>query len=480
MRKFLLLFFAVAAVNTIVQSQIQKLDTLRGITKEQFNTILNQQFRTLLTGYTGPSVGSFAALDLSESKKVTFAPTFVLKNGNLITGKFNAGITEGFAEIFNNSSLNTNISFDLEYNAIGFKNRKSIGPMLILDRFEREKFKKKEREIEEAFAIDSAVAKTGYKRREIVRKLAADTVILDSLYLKYKHLVVAELSWRIGTGPRPAYRLSTLTLDSLSDTLGIIDVKLKIARNAIADNTIAETAWIKAKMIELKMKRASDLEQYEETNLTVHGFRFGWFTFGAQVRNDDFKLFDPTKALPEERLISEKFVSGELRAKYSIYQWSPKHRPYFLSFGLAYKYKSNYSDLTSVDVSVTNGYPAYTDTAKTVSAVEKYTAYTGEYKPFMDELIIDFDFYYFFTKKNTFAVHFYPNLRITSIIKPTLNVGIGILYPFKDSKEEKSIVNAEIYYNFIDLTQSTKDDLRLYKQNKIGIRFSFPINFKNS
>lgn len=472
----LLIFITVFAV-TLAQSQKITFDTMSG---ETYKLILNKQFRSLLTGYSGPSVGSYASLDLSESKKVTFAPTFALGNGNLITGKISAGITDGFADIFTNSSLNTNLSIDVEYNAIGLKNKNLSGTMLILDSLERYKFIKKRREIREASTLDSVLINTGYKRREIIRKLIVDTIALDKKYHNYKKLMVDDECRKL-ENIHPELYLSMEQIDTLNDELDIIQVKLKIAREALRDETIAEEDWIEARDTERLLKRSEDLRPYNEKNLTVYGFRFGWFTFGAQVRNDAFKLFDPTKALPEERLTSENFISGQVRAKYSIYQWTPDKRTYFLSFGLTYNYKSNYLDLTSTDVSITTDHGEYTDTTKTLSVVEKYNAYAGQYKPYMDEVIIDADFYYFFFKRNTFAIHVYPNLKFTVGTKvPVFNAGFGILYPFMDSKDEKSIVNAELYYNFIDVTHSTKDDLRLYKQNKIGIRFSFPINFKSN
>ena len=83
-------------------------------------------------------------------------------------------------------------------------------------------------------------------------------------------------------------------------------------------------------------------------------------------------------------------------------------------------------------------------------------------------------------KNNIIALHFYPELQLRDNTKPITNIGVGFLFAFKDKeKDAKSIVNAELYYDFFDVTKNTMTDSKLYNKDKIGLRLTLPINFIN-
>ena len=56
---------------------------------------------------------------------------------------------------------------------------------------------------------------------------------------------------------------------------------------------------------------------------------------------------------------------------------------------------------------------------------------------------------------------------------------LAFFVSFKNSKEENAVVNAELYYNFVDLFRTVDTELKFFERNNFGIRFSFPITFKN-
>ena len=92
------------------------------------------------------------------------------------------------------------------------------------------------------------------------------------------------------------------------------------------------------------------------------------------------------------------------------------------------------------------------------------------------------DYYHFLFPKNIAALHIYPDIVVQDDKKPTYNLGLGFLYSFKDSKDEtgNSKVNLELYYRFVDLTNSKDDeDNDFLERNSIGLRVAFPFKFLN-
>lgn len=88
------------------------------------------------------------------------------------------------------------------------------------------------------------------------------------------------------------------------------------------------------------------------------------------------------------------------------------------------------------------------------------------------------DLYYFLFRNNFAAIHLNPEWVISSEEKPVANLYTGFLVAVKSAKTANAVVNAELYYKFLDLFKTTESEYDLFERNSVGIRFVFPIAFK--
>ena len=449
-----LLIFAVCIwdiLHVSAQDHPQEADS---ISQEGLKMIVNNQFRNLLAGKTMNSVGSYASADI-ENKRVTFAPSFALNNGHILSFKANAGVSDGFAQIVHNSKLNTNLSLDAEYHFMRLKKSKHLKDVvIILDASEINDFHRRKRRIEPRHSIETFKISSGQelialetKKSTLNQKKARLDKLLQDGYL---------------TGAQ-------------KDSLQLIILEINLVDIEI--NEKSDSDWEYEKLLELGNKRADSLKAVAPENLTVYGFRFGWFSLGYQIKHDVFKSFDPTLSFSDQ-ISNKQFTSHQFRIQYSHYRWmmyNDSTCPWFFSGGITFNYKSNFEDLTPVEITeVTHHGTTGTENRK---STEKYAAYTGTYKKGIFGALVNADIYSFCLFKKTTAIHFYPSVRFSEGIQPICNAGIGLLFPFKDKKDNKVIVNAEIYYTLTDIFKSTESDLSLFAQNNMGLRFTFPFNF---
>jgi len=347
-----------------------------------FNSLIYKQFSNLITGHSANALGGYASLDLDKGK-VNFAPNYLFRNGNILSMTASGGISDGFFEIFNKSELNTNLSFDLQYNFINRKQK---------------------------------------------RKLEYDNLEYKD-FLEAQHQIMQKYS---------------------KDSLEI--------KNNQALSTTSDPLLERERMFRLNKKRAEDLTKSSLVNLHIKGFQFGWFSFGYKLSHDAFKTFDPALDFLEQ-IQKEKIISHEFKAQYSFYRWSAdKFRTFFVSAALIYDYQSNFEDLNSMEISEVTQYGSQAGARTTT---KKYLAYEGDLIKGQHVGRASVDFYYFLFNNNAMGLHLNPTVRIKESQNPLYNMYMGLIIPFKDKKNERSILNAELYYSF----------------NNIGLRFAFPIDF---
>ncbi|MGV3611699.1 MAG: hypothetical protein ACO1N0_12155 [Fluviicola sp.] len=449
-------------------SSFSQSSVAREITPEEFQRLLNKQFRLLLTNTGGVAPGSFAGVDLSDSKKVSFSPTYQFENGNLLGFKVNAGTTEKIADIFKNGKLSTNFSFDVEYNTLNrsssFFNKVSI----TFDEYQKRSLLAQQDSIRKKYREDTLQLMSG---RKVAAFIKANNEKIANLKKTLKILEDEKTAKMEDINATPEELASYIYL------IGIYkdDIKkLEEDTKKLIDSATDRDYWNFDEKKKLIAKTNALLEQLDlPKTLSIEGFSFGWFSFGYQLRHDAFKRFDPALDF-SGKIVNDKFISHQLRLKYSYYNWSKENiKTLFVTGGITYNYKSNYQDLQSTEVVVETLQD--TNSTSSMSFVEKHTAYVGDYKKGLNEALISMDIYWFLSRKNKFAFHFFPLWRICQKTKPTLNLGFGVMVPFLDATDEKSIVNVEAFYNFIDVTRSTENDFRLFKQSTVGLRFTFPI-----
>jgi hypothetical protein len=208
----------------------------------------------------------------------------------------------------------------------------------------------------------------------------------------------------------------------------------------------------------------------------ITGFAFGWVNFLYKATSQSFRLFDGTAAF-NEQVKKDNYVSHRAGIEYNYYKWSSHAgESYFFSVGGAFEIVNNLAGLSKIELNdVTN----YSGTPGQRTSSKKYNVYTGNY--LKDQIGGKFyaDYYKFIFDNNMAALHIYPQMQLQKNEKPTYATGIGFMVAFKDQKDEKNknILNAEVYANFLDLTNVQSSEKKLLERNDIGIRFVFPIKF---
>jgi hypothetical protein len=442
-------YFIIAILTSFVCMSSFAQDTVSkqtiGLDPPTFKKVLNQQFSNLITGQSKNSIGNFASLDLKEPE-VSFAGNSIFKNGSVLSTKASGGVTDGFFSIFNNSTLNTKISLDVQYNFLNLKNKSLT---YYDDSFQVYKEKK-----------NKILNQHKVKLIEVENEQGKTLLILKEQKLKELKTDLEDKFSREKVTPRK---------DSIKYEIEITDFKIDSIATAIKNYPLKDDLeeevnnW---KAVELKKLKPE---------IQLYGFNFGWFSIGYKVQNNSFKLFNPSLQFSNQ-ITDTSFVSHEARFQYSRYKWSVgAYESYFWCAGIAFSYSDNLSDLSKTEVTEIKNYGTNPNDRTTT---KKYNAYTGNYLGELKGLRLFADYYRFLFNENTAAIHTYPELQVKDNTKPIYNLGFGFLYSFKDSKDETSIVNAELYYNFLDLFKSTETTYKLFERNNIGLRFTFPIKFK--
>lgn len=425
------------------------------LSNEEFNKIINQQFHNLLNGSSTGVFGNFASLDLSETE-VTFSPSFRRANGHLIDLKFNGGVSDGIAQVFDNSELSTSFSLDVGYH---FLNRQDTQALIFyLDQFEERE--RREMEIQDTYQRDFLLVSMEQEKNLLLLEKAKNTA-------RKAKLDKQSDEWKNSVPRQPQPRI-----DSLDYEIKLIEIKLAEIQQKI--NTMNDPNWSMEKLLEIGNKRADALDSVSRSKLDIAGFRFGWWSIRYKIQRDAFKQFDASQPFMDQ-VSDTTYTNHEIGLRYSHYRWSSESfETVFFTGGINYKRKSNFNNLSKTEITEVTNHGPNTDDRTTV---KKYTAYVGDFKEGINELNLSIDLYYFLFNNNTIAFHFYPSAKYTEGLKPLYNAGFGLLVPFKNKDEVSSIINAELFYDFIDIFHHTDNDLKLFERNGIGLRFTFPISF---
>lgn len=416
-----------------------------GFKPRVFKKILNRQFTGLITGQSKNSIGNFASLDLKEPK-VTFSGSTIFKNGSVLTTNASGGISDGFFAIFNNSKLNTQIALDVQYHMLALKNKELIYYQDSKDAYDENRDRIN---YETDLALLAVKNHQGQTMLRLTRKQMADQKSeLEDALIK-EHLPDRK--------------------DSLSYAIDKIQFKIDSIDNALKNYP----SDIKLRN-QINNVRAAALKNLD-TSIKVYGFKIGWLTLGYKVQNNSFALFNP-KVSPEIQVTNTSFVTHEARVQYAMYKWTQaSFESWFWCLGAIFSYGDNLPSLNKKEITETSNHGANNGER---TAEKKYDVYEGDYVRDIKGLKLYADYYRFLFKGNQAAIHVYPELKLQNNEKPLFNMGTGFLLSFKDAKQDNAVVNAELYYDFLDLFKTTQKTYRLFERNTIGIRFSFPITFK--
>lgn len=210
-----------------------------------------------------------------------------------------------------------------------------------------------------------------------------------------------------------------------------------------------------------------------DSTMKYRGLKGAWLSFSANAVHNAFKLFVPGEPY-ENQVQDKKRFNLEAKVQVSYYDWNDFSNATFYCGGVSFILGDNFSSLKDKELSEVSNYglnPGQRTTTK------KYKVYTGDYS---ETLLGEGNFFadgYHFVYNNSAAIHWLFDLKAKHKEKRTFGVGAGILLSYKN-EEGNAKVNSELYAELYDLDNGKNSELSFWERYDIGIRFSFPINFK--
>ncbi len=444
MRTSILCVLILCTIQSIYgQTPCTGLDT---IDYPRFREILHNQFTKLITGQTNAQPGNFAAVDL-EKTEVSFNGSQVFTNGAVASLNASGGVSDGAFSLFSNSKLSSNIGLEFKYSFLNSYQNHMLG----FSCKELQQFQKDTSDLALYYRTHLDMMRKDLVLKSAQRKslLQENQRIQDMLDSAKNPVFIKELQFKKGQ--------NELLIDSLN-------LLIQITYKGGDEKAFAEA---------LNKERVQKVKDAKQT-INIHAFDIAWFAVGYKVVSKGFSVFDSAKQF-KDQVQKKEYVSHQVSIEYNHYKWDkiPYHTTYLL-LGVIANVDDNKDDLESLELNdVTN----YTSLNGIRSSSDKYTVYTGDYKQRLFGMRLYGDYYKFLFNNNIAAAHLYAEGRFKNALKPEYNFGLGFLYNFSNVKDEKSVINTELFYTFLDVFNGTLSKKSFSERNTIGIRFSFPINF---
>lgn len=420
------------------------------LSKDQYFIILKKQFTDVANNSDKTTIGNFASADIKDGK-LAFNATKNFDNGSWLSLNANGSITDGFFSVFTETNINTNAGANLKYSYL-FKKPSTLS------------------------YYEGNPSKLNGELKEI-GKVRQYRNMIDS-----NTVVQIKKEYYLGALEIIALEKKKTSLDSLNPER--IKIELLIAKTALhMDSLQMKLAALPNRTDKLEYN--SKLEQNERKsaieNFEFEAIGFHWFSVGAGFLNNNFKTFRPGFTSLDSQIVKQNYTTCFFTVDWNIYYYDGTgnkiNKSFYLSIGTKVNIDDNFSDLSKVEL---QDVQQYGDSTIQRSITKKHTAYIGEYKTGLIGGRTTIDFYKFFGK-NSAALHLYPDVNYRQKSIPVYNAGIGLLYSFKDAKdkENKSKLNAELYFRLSDLTNTSNSILSTFERNELGLRLSIPVAFFN-
>lgn len=433
------------------------------LSQKSFNKKLMLVFGQLATGQQSASVlTNYADADILNGK-ISFNGTAALgKQGRHFLSIGASGkINNSVADLFNGFKLNNNTSVDVRLHNRLFT-RFYYQEKDAIELRQNIRHLASRRHYNDIAAGYDSIATVAFINREAsIRKALGDSL------RRLRQIVNDAATGAPGnTANQPSIdllrqRFYTLLLDSISSK-----------RRSDSANLIYTTP---KRFENLRKKNKEEMEaKVEELELAApfSSIHLVWFTLRINPFRQKFYLYDSLQSFSSQlndSLFTSAYYGGEL----SYYYWS-NHRSFsvYANIGGGYQKENNLDSLDTYEVVDTREEEVGSQNRKVSS---KYSSYLGDYREFSSWRI--YANLYIFSKNNKAAIHVFPELRLWENGPTIFNTGIGFVMSFKSKKEEKTIINAEPYIQWLDLSNQLKSGIRdNFRKNQIGIRVGLPIN----
>jgi hypothetical protein len=454
--------------------------------KKTFTVFANRTFGKLATGQNTANLANFGSLDPTagsfnfnaftpisfsgeESKK--FIPYLSLEaKGDLASDKSTI--------IFSNSKLNTNVDASIKlhlplpwFNNISFY--KSENDKLFLQKIK----------LQQEYDIRLDEADTTLKLQSIKRdrlnwelnnkrrisRLDRDTlrIYLDSLN-KLKARRNPDTAEIVKVNDLYKKRLDTLAVfrrDSvrLASEISQIDKILGLPSGQRRNHVRRVTRVLR--------KEFEDSLQKVELAAPITGARFMWITLTGTFNKKKYFEYDTMLAF-ENRINKRELTAFNYGVEFHYFKQFVRHAHYF-NIGLARRKDNNIKELSTSKLS--QSIPSASNGIER-EVTSEYSVYTDSIIEFKSKFFYA-NYYFMFNKSALSAVHLFPDYDRRNNGNHLWNLGIGYVISVVDKKSDKSTVNFEAYYKFLDMGNELESDKKFLERNEIGIRVGFPLGF---
>jgi hypothetical protein len=482
---------------TTAHSQTFKVDSSY-LSKKAFTVFTNRAFGQIATGQNTATLANFGALDVANGAVAfnAFAPLNfkgdTAKYVPLLSLELKGDLaSDNVVSLFSNSKLNSNIDATIK---LHFPIKKLLKiPLFKIGYYGTHytKLYEKKLRLEKEYRLKLQLADT------IFQNVSRDTLDLkwqigllsDQLSKERDTLKILEKSIdsllklnkpdaAVVVKLTKSYAETRTQMDKLfRDSLGIKLKKDSIEVNTNADPVLRRDDWrhIRKGLVDafndtlLRLELASPITRIHLFWVSVAG------TFNQKkywFYNEQLSFEDRITRVPYSRF----FVGGELN--YYSQNIRTRHAHY-ITFGFRRRGDNNILDLTTSTVNQKTKSSSGTTEREVVKSYSAYTDVVREYK----SSTIFANYYLMFKYNALSAIHFFPEVDARKYLdgesekKTYKNFGIGYVISVKDSKKDKSFLNFEAFYKFLDMGNQDESDKGFLERNEIGIRVGFPLNF---
>ncbi|MCL6261479.1 hypothetical protein M3O96_20435 [Aquiflexum sp. TKW24L] len=461
-KMFALIFF----ISTHVFGQNEELTILNKdnkdekLSKNDIKPLMNNIFSNLIGPQTNNIIGNFSTIDLALGE-VNLAGNVIFDNGSILGIKASGKSTNGILPIFSNSDFNSKVGINVQYNLFTLRKWQSISYTHQSFLNFRKKIRTINYELENKNLEINADGEKINLNQEIIKR---NEEIKD----KKKLIDKIDSLYKVSISPTEKEEL-ILKKEKLLLEILILENKNK--------QTLSEIEKIPSKAAQTSIVGNDATEKKKEAlkELRIEGFSIFWISLGYGISNNSFRIIQPSE-LFENQIVKTNFLKNEVNIQINYFKLSPfKNNSIFISGGINYSIDDNFNSLKKTDVEETKNIGPNPGDREIVN---KYVAYQGEYISNLNRWSLTSDFFYFLFKDNQAALHIFPKYSFGTSLNPYTNLGLGFLWGIPKKGEATNIVNAELFVDLFDVNNRNNSELKLIDRSTIGLRFTFPFNFK--
>lgn len=481
---FVIFLFALLSFHSHAQKK-ESDSTTRYLSVDGVNKLVYKKFSGLVTGGgTTNTMASYASLDPLNGA-TSFNCTAPLNkdaaNGSRIamlsmkvTGDL---LSDNSLVLFQGAKINTNLGFDGQLHWGPRIKDPRIFSYLRSDKLYLARIKQSlidQRNIDSITSIIDAdhLKKKNGALKNLISKYGCSIDTLNAKIVRYESVDSIYFSDSILICLN---KIKNLQKDTLKISRQIDSIQNLIDNKTFFDSKILENS--------LDDKYSKKLEELE-SNPKFSKLGFWWLSFEGGFSRKEYHEFDRDAIIFSDQVVTKDFYTYKLGISYNFFSEGSNNKialkedkksSFYLNAGVVYKRDNNTSLLKTTDISEERVFKnAAGDTTRKI--IDKYSAYTDSIIT-SDIISINANFYWTLPS-SIVSFHLFPSIDSYIARETIINLGIGVLTSFKNKKKEEPALNAELYFQLIDLrNEMNRSSSNMWNRSQVGIRFSHPFNF---